>query len=222
MSPEQIFNLLKENMKHSPAINSAIFNTLRILKKVNKGDTYLENYLYHYNKRGNTFLDYYHLLWTIGSIIKPRKIMEIGCRTGISICQLLSSIVDLKPEKVVLFDLFGDGFLSPELVKLNLNYLNIDTSKIEFVVGDSSKTVPEYKDTFDYILVDGNHERSAAKKDLDNVTSMFNPGGILIFDDIAPDGCNLIDVWESFKKEHDDFYFTENFDGKGVGIGVKK
>jgi len=181
-------------LKHNKVVNSAIFNTLRILKKKNPGDTYLENYQAHYEKRGDTFVDVYHLLWYIGAVIQPRRIMEIGCRTGISIAQLLSA-AHYFPEKVVLFDLFGDGFISPELVKIGLNYLSINTDNIEFIVGDSLVTVPQYKESnfgqrFDYILVDGCHEKNVALADLINVVPLVDTGGIILFDDIGEDGCN--------------------------------
>jgi len=225
MNPKEIFEFVKVHLHPCKAINAVVFNTMRILKKINPGDSYFENYLWHYKKRGDNFVDYYHFLWILGSHLQPDNIMEIGCRTGISICQLLSSMMDYKDKRVVLFDVFNDGFISPEIVKMNLSYLNIPVNIVEFVMGDSAKTVPAYKQEklFDYILVDGNHERGAARQDLENVIKMFAPGGILIFDDIAEDGCNLKDVWESFKKDHpEEFYYIENYDGKGIGVGVKK
>ena len=227
MNSLEKFNLLKSCLKFDAVTNASVFNTLRILKGVNKGDLYHEAYLGHYKKRGNTFVDYYHLLWTIGSIIKPKQIMEIGCRTGISICQLLSSYVDSFPERIMLFDLFADEFLSEELVRLNLKQLNINSENIKFIVGDSKKQVPRYfaKNNllFDYILVDGDHSRETARIDLDNVVPMLEEGGIIIFDDISPDGCGLIDVWSKFTEDYqNDFYFANDMNGKGVGIGVKK
>ena len=75
----------------------------------------------------------------------------------------------------------------------------------------------------DYILVDGAHEKDVARQDLENVIPSLSKAGLLFFDDIAPDGCALIDVWEDFKKAHkDEFFFHENLDGKGIGVGVKK
>jgi len=226
MTPEKKFDLLSGCLKFNAIANSSIFNPLRILKGINKGDLYYDAYFGHYNKRGDTFVDYYHLLWTIGAIIQPKNVMEIGCRTGISICQLLSSCVKSFPEKIVLFDLFGDDFLSEELIRLNMRHLNLPADKVEFVIGDSKQTVPIYRENgikFDFILVDGCHEEETAKLDLDNVTSLISVGGIIIFDDIAPDGCNLINVWNKWKFEQGDkFFYCENFDGKGFGLAVLK
>ena len=228
MKPEMVRDFIRERMKFDPVANAAVFNTMRILKRLNEGDSYYENYRAHYKKRGKSFFDYYHLLWHIGAGLPVTNIMEIGCRTGISICQLLSAMYDYNGIRVVLFDVFNDGFISPEIVKLNLKALNIPRDIVEFVTGSSASTVINYQvdnpeTWFDYILVDGDHNKDAARQDLENVLSMINPGGILVFDDIGPDGCNLLDVWESFKEDHfDDFYWHHDLNGKGVGIGVKK
>jgi predicted O-methyltransferase YrrM len=225
--PDFITEFIEKNLHHDPVANAAVFNTLRILKKHNPGDTYYEAYLGHYQKRGRNFFDYYHLLWAMGSQLELNNVMEIGCRTGISICQLLSAMPDPKVPEVYLFDVFNDGFISQEVVKMNLKALNLPTEKIHFIVGDSLNTVPEFKKDkdlkFQYILVDGCHDPAVAKQDLINVVPLLDQGGILAVDDIAEDGCNLIDVWEDFRDAHyPEFNFMLNLDGKGVGVGVKR
>lgn len=227
--PLAMHNFIQLNLDHDPVINAAVFNTLRILKAKNPGDTYLEAYQGHWSKQGPRFFDYYHLLWSIGAHWPMQRVMEIGCRTGISICQFLSAVPDPGSVEVFLFDIFADGFTSPNLVKMNLRALNLPTDRIHFIVGDSCVEVPKFVDTerrggsMDYILVDGNHERPAARQDLENVIPLLKEGGILLFDDIAPDGCALIDVWDAFKAAHaQEFYFAENMNGKGIGVGVKR
>lgn len=223
MTSKEKFSFLSSLMLHNPVANAAVFNVLRSLKKINPGDTYYENYLGHYKKRGNSFVDYYHLLWSIAPVCPPASVLEIGCRTGISICQLLSAMERPQDVRVILCDVFADGFISPEIVKMNLRYLNLPTDNIEFKVGSSLDIIPSLQEKFDYILVDGDHTPSVARKDLENVSGLFNSGGILVMDDIAKDGCDLVGVWEDFKEKHKgEFYFVpDNFDGKGVGIGVK-
>jgi predicted O-methyltransferase YrrM len=227
LTPTAVSNFVQMCLCHDEAVNAAVFNTMRILKGVNPGDTYLDNYLWHYKKQGNKFFDYYHLLWRIAPVLQPRYMLEIGCRTGISICQLLSALPDYEGRHVVLFDLFNDGFISPELIKVNLRHLNIPAEIVEFRAGDSLETVPRYIQSvdfkFDYVLVDGCHEKTVARKDLENVVSIVAPSGLLLFDDIAEDGCALVDVWRDFKKSHpDEFFFHENLNGKGLGVGIKK
>ena len=76
---------------------------------------------------------------------------------------------------------------------------------------------------FPRILVDGDHDKGAARRDLENVSDMLAPAGILIFDDIAEDGCALDDVWRQFKEHHPgEYLYAEHYAGKGVGLGVRK
>jgi predicted O-methyltransferase YrrM len=210
--------------------NEVIFSVLRTLKGANPGDTYYENYLWHYNKRQESFFDIYHFSWAWSIEHKPRKILEIGVRTGISLCQLLSSYIDYSNiDRVVLCDVFNDGFISPELVKYNLKTLNIPVeNKLEFLIGDSKQKVPEFATNnpgtlFDYVLVDGDHSPEGAIADLRNVRFLVAQGGVLVFDDISPDGMSLLPTWEQFKQEcGEEFEWHEDLNGKGLGWGVKK
>jgi predicted O-methyltransferase YrrM len=212
--------------------NEVIFNVLRILKKINPGDLYYENYLGHLAKRGDKFFDIYHLAWAWVIEHHPKRILEIGTRTGLSLAQLLSAYIDYNGiEKIVSCDLFADSFLSSGLVKLNLKTLNIPSSvidKIEFLTGDSKQLIPRYVQNnpdvkFDWVLVDGSHERVDARLDLENVKSIVDVGGILVFDDLSPDGMNLEEVWNEFKLCYvDEFDWYEDLNGKGVGWAIKK
>ena len=211
-------------------MQAVIFNTLRILKRENPGDCYYENYLGHLQRNGENFYDQYMLAWEIGCTKHPARILEIGTRTGLSLCQLLSSFVDQsKIVKVVCIDPFADPYTSAELVKKNLRALNLPVEKVEFLVGYSQDFLPKMvyldKDLFDYILVDGDHSKKAAREDLESVHNLVAPGGVIVFDDVsdAPGECALIDVWTQFKAEHEtDYEWHLNMSGKGVAWLTKK
>ena len=213
-----------------PLSLSAIMNTMRILKKLNPGDTYYEAYIGMKAKYKENFFDTYQVLLAIGVYRAPKRILEIGCRTGISLCQLLSAHSGLDAiERIVLVDPF-DQWTSANLVRANLKYLNLpnDEGKVKIYVNRSVDGLPllaEAKETFDYILVDGDHTKSVAQRDLEEVHPLCEKGGIIVFDDIstAPGECALIDVWEGFKAQHtDEYYFYECMDGKGVALAIKK
>jgi len=208
--------------------NEVIFSVLRTLKQLNPGDTYYENYLWHLDKRGETFFDTYHFAWAWAIEHKPKRILEIGVRTGLSICQLLSGYLDHSViERIVLCDIFADGYISPELVKLNATHLGLPVDKMEFVVGYSKEKIPEFITNnpgyqFDYILVDGDHNPEGAKIDLENVKPLVAQGGVIVFDDIGPDGMNLLPVWEEFKTKYEsEFTFNHDINGKGLGWAIK-
>jgi predicted O-methyltransferase YrrM len=210
--------------------NEVIFSVLRTLKGINPGDAYYEAYLGHLAKRKETFFDIYHFSWSWVIENHPKRILEIGTRTGLSLCELLSAYIDYSMiEKIVSCDVFNDGFCSPHLVKLNLQHLNIPVlNKLEFLIGDSKIKIAEFKSSnpgylFDYILVDGSHDRGDALLDLKNVKDLVNQKGVLVFDDISEDGVFLDPVWQEFKKENlEDFEWHEDYNGKGLGWAIKK
>lgn len=205
-----------------------VLSVMRTLKRVNPADAYYEAYLGHAQRQGDQFFDHYHLAWLWGMAKSPKSILEIGTRTGISLCQLLSALPERDGLDVVSFDLFNDGYISPKLVEMNLKALNLQVP-VTFIKGDSAQTVPDYfaqnpLKEFDYVLVDGNHEKTAARIDLENVCNHVAPGGILLFDDIsdAPGECGLRDVWEQFQADHPDmFQYGSDYHGKGLGWAVR-
>jgi len=221
---------MKINKAYKKILTSIIFHNLRILNGVTPRDTYINNYLWHLEKEGDEFFDTYHLGFWWGSKHRPKKIMEIGPRSGLSLVQLLSSFIEFKDMRVVLFDTWHDGLCTPELIKKHLEHLSIPTNFVEFYTGDSKVTVPEFKesnqDKFDWILVDGSHDINDATIDLDNVVDLVAEGGVIVMDDIRPqpeEGMDLQPVWENFKKKHfNEFEWYEDLHGKGVGWGQRK
>ncbi len=210
-------------------LTNMILSIMRTLKRVNPADTYYEAYLGHAQRQGDSFFDHYHLAWLWAAAHSPKTILEIGTRTGLSLCQLLSALPEREGVEVVSFDLFNDGFISPKLVEMNLKALNI-TIPVNFVKGDSAQTVPEYFKAnpgklFDWMLIDGNHDKTAARIDLENTYEHVAPGGILLFDDIStePGECGLRDVWEQFKSDHPSlFQYGEDYHGKGLGWAIRQ
>lgn len=214
---------------------TAAFNIMRILKKLNPGDAYYENYLGHLAASGGDFYDTYLLLWEIGARLAPKRILEIGTRTGIGLCQLLSSYLDHSViERIVSVDPFGDGFLSSNLVRKNLAHLNLPADKVEFMEMKSEEAIPlltaelpadDLNAGFDLIIVDGDHAKDTAYFDLLGADMLVAPGGIIVFDDIAPAGCDLLDVWERFTRKSEiskNYTLAEpKMQGKGVVWAIR-
>ena len=222
-----------ESIAFARMFTPAVFSVMRTLKAKNPGDTYYECYLGHLQKAGPDFFDQYNVAWWYGSQFAPRRVLEVGTRTGISLCQLLSAMVDHEGVEAHCFDLFNDGFVTPKLVELNLKALNLPVSAVQFHTGPSAQTVPEFRKqqlsesfatiSFDWILVDGDHDKTAARIDLENVVDLVAPGGILVFDDVAPDGCDLLDVWEAFRADHPEgFWYGQDLNGKGTAWAIKQ
>jgi predicted O-methyltransferase YrrM len=205
----------------------AIFNTMRILKRLNPADTFLEAYFTHFRRHGAQFFDHYHLAWLWAHYFAPRRILEIGTRTGISLCQLLSAYVD---QSVIETAITCDPFLnesSPETVRANLEALNLPVARVEICKAKSCDLMAkliEEKRKFDWILIDGDHSHKPALQDLDDAVLLIDVGGVIIFDDISETGLDLLGVWKNWKKKPKpgtELRYFEDLHGKGTGWAVR-
>ena len=214
--------------------NEDILLVLSQLKEHNPNDPYLENYEGHIAKWGDKFYDIYHFIWEWFEEHAPKRILEIGTWTGNSLGQMLIAHPD--PESIELLmtcDLFDVAETSPQIVRENMRYLGVSgqvNGRIEFLVGPSQEIIPELlpmvviDQQFDFILVDGAHyPPELPRQDLDNCAPLVAKGGVIVMDDLAPDGMSLDAVWQAWKADQDENWeFFENYDGKGFGYGIRK
>jgi predicted O-methyltransferase YrrM len=219
-----------------------------ILSEHNKYDDYWQG-IFEQAKKGYVF-DLGMVINWIGEYFKPKRILEIGTYKGGSLIQLLSNYEKFEDLDIVCFDYWQYppwNILSPKIfrfipsflkkiffrkyymkkIESNLGLFGIPIDNIVMISGDSKVTVPTFFDSypdkkFDYILVDGGHDKFTATTDLENVVGHIADSGIIVFDDIERDA--LYDVWTVFKKQHNnDFVFYEKVTSrKGVGWGFKK
>jgi hypothetical protein len=56
--------------------------------------------------------------------------------------------------------------------------------QVFFCDGDSKKTIPQLRDKFDMVLVDGDHSHSGCLSDMVNSWSHLKDGGFMVIDDI--------------------------------------
>lgn len=219
---------------HKDRYQEEMLKVMKLLKSVNPGDAYYENYLGMIEKYGPEFFDTYHLIRAIGEHMAPKRILEIGVRTGISLCQLLVAHMDFDAiESVTCVDPF-DQWTSPNLVRANLRKLGIEDRGIHILAMRSEDFFKHRSNqasdgklspSFDYILVDGDHAKPAARIDLEAAHLLLEKGGIIVFDDISTnDGeCGLITEWDDFLKKHGSEYFScARMEGKGVAWAIKK
>ncbi len=206
-------------------LKGAVLSNLRILAPHNPEDYYYQHLL-ELADAFYFFETYQVILWA-GLKLQPKRILEIGTRNGGSLVQLLSAYHRHNGLRVVCFDLWRE-IGSPEAVRRNLQVLNIPSDFIEFVSGDSTLTVPEWRarhrdERFDYVLVDGGHDAVTAATDLANVADLVAPGGIIIFDDVCPVSYGLLPVWRQFQAEHEgQFEWHEKLWRKGVTWGIRQ
>ena len=248
-----------------------VLNNFRILRKIDPNDHYWS--LFSDPEKltiNDIFIETAMVVNWIGCAFQPKKILEIGTRTGGSLIALLTNYQDFRNIEVVSFDMWREyistTFISKKITSLkaknknegeivgninisekklkpffslirnlsinkvrrNLDYFNIPSSIVTFISGDSKKTVPAYfekqpEKKFDFILVDGAHDKETAFIDLQNIADHVAEKGIIVFDDISDLSYNLMDVWTRFKElQKNKFDFIEIDCRKGIGLAFKK
>ena len=216
---------------HQPDNKRCVLNIISHLEK----DYWLERNLIRYQDTSAWF-DAATLLNWIARNLKPGNYLEIGVRRGRSMAQVL---VESPETQAFGFDLWIPGYGSlpeqgihtanpgPEFVLGELAKLGI--SKLpKLVRGDSHATLPVFfqdpanPQSFDLILVDGDHTTEGARADLELAFAHLAPGGILIFDDI----CNtahpeLRGLWDQFIQRYPDYLFINDHAAAGTGAAFR-
>lgn len=130
-----------------------------------------------------TFHHHYHILYDIAETFTGKvNYVEIGCYAGGSACLMLQ-----RPNtNVISIDL---GYpISPDIVKGNVDNLNIHNNQYTYIQGNSSSTETYMKlksccETIDILFIDGDHSYMGVKRDFEMYSQLVNPGGYIIFDD---------------------------------------
>jgi predicted O-methyltransferase YrrM len=123
---------------------------------------------------------------TLYSIIRENKyenIIDIGTGPGFSALYFAQALRDERIDGMVsTFDITPKPDAVTLIKKFELS------SFVDFVLGDSKEQIPlKMKDqTFDFVLIDGEHSYLQTKADLECVIQQVRPGGCIAFHDIYP------------------------------------
>jgi predicted O-methyltransferase YrrM len=148
------------------------------------------------------YLDNVCVAHSFAELAKPRRVLEIGVRRGLSTFAIGAGAPDAE---LFLNDLWIENYghrvnPGPDAIKPGLLAVG-HHGRIEFHSGDSHAVIPSLLAQrpdlmFDLILVDGDHTEAGALEDLKNVFPRLAPGGMLVFDDIAhPVHHYLLGLW---------------------------
>ena len=208
---------------------------IQILRKL-EPDSYVRYLLAYYEAGLSRFGEHWRYadittaLLAASQLIRPEHYLEIGVRRGRSMAMVAATCPEVE---IVGFDMwvenYGDmenpglDFVRSELRKVGFK------GRVEFVSGDSHRTVPEYfrehpDAYYDLITVDGDHSLRGASLDLRDVLPRLKIGGAIVFDDIgSPQASYLKDVWRRYVASQPRFASWE-FDelGFGIAIGIRK
>ena len=199
-------------------------------------DYWLEQNLIRYQDTGHPWFDTATFLNWFATHLKPKRYCEIGVRKGRSMAQVLVSSPDTEaygfdmwipgyssdPEKGIVVDNPGPEFVLHQFQQLGIKKLP------RFIRGNSHETVPAfYNDSanpqsFDLMLVDGDHTAQGAREDLEIAFAHLAPGGALVFDDIChPSHLDLMGVWDEFARRFPDWLFMRDESGSGTGVAFR-
>lgn len=182
--------------------------------------------------------------------LSPRTYLEVGVRRGFSMAVVAARCPDVE---ICGFDSWLPGYggvenPGPEFVQAELEKVGY-RKEVYFVAGDSHKTLPsffrgrrrEHSNTFDMITIDGDHSLRGAYRDLLDTMPHCSVGGVVVFDDIAPDPSqldpgaleaergedprgwgDLLGVWRAIQRQFTNFrYFEYLQNSPGVGLAVR-
>lgn len=154
---------------------------------------------------------------------EPQRYLEIGTREGGSLTVVLENSPSLR--RVVCADTWGGDWGgssrgSHEHIE-RLLQLRLYDGTVKFLDGDSKETIPTLRESFDLVLVDGDHSEEGGRADLENCWSLVTPGGCLAFHDIThPAHPYLLTVWQQFVERHAGEILTHYIVEEPYGVGV--
>lgn len=153
----------------------------------------------------------------------PERYLEIGTREGGSLVVVLENAPTLR--RVVCADTWGgewggSGRGSHDHIDKLLS-LRLYAGSVEYLDGDSKATIPTLRETFDLVLVDGDHSEEGGRADLENTWPLVAPGGCLVFHDIThPAHPHLARVWSEFVFRHAGSIHTHKTIEEPYGVAI--
>lgn len=196
-------------------------------------------------------------------LLAPRAYLEVGVRRGFSMAMVAARS---PAAEIYGFDAWVDRYggvenPGPRFVQQELGRLGY-RKKAHFITGDSHKTLPAFfldaraplparivsrlrfprrPQAFELITIDGDHSLLGAYRDLLDTMPRCAVGGIVLFDDIAPDLSSvdttalegergpdphgwkdLLGVWRAVRQQFPNFrYFEYTSNPPGVGVGIR-
>ena len=120
------------------------------------------------------------ILSTFSHMIRPNRILEIGTYTGYSALCMAESLED--NGKLFTID------VNEELEPFTRSYFekSDDGTKIEFIIGNALKIIPELNETWDLVFIDADKENYSNYFDL--VIEKVRKGGFIIVDNVLWSG----------------------------------
>lgn len=122
-----------------------------------------------------------------------KNVIEIGFNAGFSTLLMLITNPNIN---ITCCDLGEHSYVIPCYEKIK----EIFGNRINIIIGDSTKTLPNITGNYDVIHIDGGHSSDVANSDIINSYRLSKQGTILIMDDY--DFPNLHNIWNNYVKKY--------------------
>lgn len=196
---------------------SVLGGVINILEQVKPEPSYVKDYyragMYRFGEEWG-YADLLSVLYVATIWVQPKSYLEVGVASGRS----MSIVAAIQQDCAITgIDLWKANRL--DIPRNNLKTFDHKGS-LKLIRGNSHNELPKLRkrnETFDLILIDGDHHEEGATRDLIDVIPMLSRGGILVFDDIIAPWLNKI--WEELIESNSRFT-TAKYRDSGVGVGV--
>ena len=196
-----------------------------LMKKLSYDPVYTDQVLDLLNK--NKIETRSFVSWLAKNFLK-NNYLEVGVRRGWT---LYAAAARSPKANIFGFDLWYKNYANsanpgPKFVLSEAKKIGA-TNNINLIDGNSHKTLPKFfksnkSKLFDLILIDGDHSKQGAYKDVKDVINNIKKGGILILDDLntLP---HLNILWNELSKEINNYKFFSFLDNApGVGVAIRQ
>ena len=168
---------------------------------------------------------YHGYIWTIGNYLQyiqkeklePIRVLEIGVYKGITTFSLINNLNCLG----IKFIYDGIDIKIRNEVKITCQYmLKHKGSEINLIEDNSLNYLKNIKETYDVILIDGDHNYETVKSECELVKDLMHDNTLLIFDDYDGKWSNK-DLYYSERDEYIDNEIATKRTNKFNKHGVK-
>lgn len=161
------------------------------------------------------------LITILSHLIKPKVIVELGVRAGVSTQAFFSSVCDSSESKLYSYDI---NDVSPKSYFKNCGIrqrlpesFNYDFWK--FKIGDSLEVCNDWNEnSIDMLFIDTKHKPKQLHKELNAWHTKVKPSGLILMHDVVLKKAKLWEGIQAFQVEHPSFKYFECNYNNGLGM----
>lgn len=181
----------------------------------------LLNNLLNLSKIESDINEHLPLLSILSYLIKPKIIIELGVRAGLSTQAFLAYISENEGSKLYSYDIrevqLKSHYKECGILERLPNSINYDFW--EFKIGDSLEVHNKWKqNSVDMLFIDTKHKTKQIIKELEAWHTKIKPTGLILMHDVTLKKAKLKEGIQTFQENHPLFKYIECSYNNGLGI----